>query len=659
MNGPTLSSHAIAWGSYPERRDLHDGAALRDLWRSWRGRLERRRAGPMPTRHAHAIAATQARLAHAEAPALQAGLTEARHLLRRDGLRQDACALALGVVASVMQRTLGKTPYPTQLQAAWLILQGRFAEMATGEGKTLAAGLAAAVGALSGAPVHVMTANDYLVQRDRELLQPLYDALGLSSQCVVASMPREARVAAYRSDVVYVTAKEVAFDYLKDHLTLRGERDPLLLRARELDGAPAQTPVLPGLCFAVVDEADSILLDEACTPLILSAPGTSIDEVGHRRAYELSGALQMPRDYWLEPQRRQAVLTDAGRQRVTQAVLGERGVLHPPRRAHELVEAALAARMLFRRDREYARTRDGIALIDEVTGRIAEGRRWTGALHTMIELHEGLAPSAPALTAAQITYQRFFPRYLQLGGMSGTLLESALELRWLYDGGVALVPLAHASRRRWLGERVFARASQQWAAVVARTREMAASGRPVLIGTDSVAASQLLSRHLQRAGIAHQVLNAVQSADEAARIVRAGQRGAVTVATNIAGRGTDIHLDADVRALGGLHVIACMRNRARRIDRQLIGRCARHGDPGSAERVLSLDDELLARRVPAWLRRLAAAAARHGVVPALWARPLFGFAQRAAERADRQHRRNLRLADRDAAERHAFAGQPE
>jgi len=409
----------------------------------------------------------------------------------------------------------------------------------------------------------------------------------------------------------------------------------------------------------VVDEADSILLDEACTPLILSARGAPIDEAGHRRAYELSGQLQSARDYALEPQRRQAVLTDAGRERVTQAVLGARGVLHPPRRAHELVEAALAARMLFRRDREYARTADGIALIDEVTGRIAEGRRWTGALHTMIELHEGLAPSAPAVTAAQITYQRFFPRYLHLGGMSGTLLESAPELRVLYDAGVAPVPLAHASRRRWLGERVFASAPLQWSAVVARAREIAAGGRPVLIGTDSVATSQQLSQHLQRAGIAHQVLNALQNADEAARIARAGQRGAVTVATNIAGRGTDIHLDADVRALGGLHVIACMRNRSRRIDRQLIGRCARHGDPGSAERLLSLDDELLVRRVPASLRRLAAAAARNGQVPVIWARLLFGFAQRAAEHADRQHRRTLRLADRDAAERHAFAGQSE
>ncbi|HSW25370.1 MAG TPA: hypothetical protein VLJ62_21600, partial [Burkholderiaceae bacterium] len=449
-------------------------------------------------------------MAHADTLTLQAALTDARHRLRRDGLRHDACALALGVVASVMQRTLGKTPYPTQLQAAWLILQGRFAEMATGEGKTLAAGLAAAAGALSGVSVHVMTANDYLVQRDRELLQPLFAGLGLSSDCVVASMPREARAAVYRRDVVYVTAKEVAFDYLKDHLTLRGERDPLLLRARELDGAPAQTPVLPGLCLAVVDEADSILLDEACTPLILSTHGAAIDEMGHRRAYELSGQLRAPRDYVLEPQRRQAVLTDAGRERVTRAVLGARGVLHPPRRAHELVEAALAARALFRRDHEYARSGDGIALIDEVTGRIADGRRWTGALHTMIELNEGLTPSAPAVTAAQITYQRFFPRYLHLGGMSGTLLESAPELRVLYDAGVAPVPLAHASRRRWLGERVFASASLQWAAVIVRAREIAASGRSVLIGTDSVATSQQLSQRLQRAGIVHQVLNALQ-----------------------------------------------------------------------------------------------------------------------------------------------------
>ena len=656
----TLSSRAVAWSGYPERRDGADLTALHDLWRTLHGHLEGRSPGPLPGHHAQAIAAMQARLVGADRAAFDDTLEAVRRVLRRDGLANDAArAAALGVAAALMARSLGKTPYETQLQAAWLIVQGRFVEMATGEGKTLAAGLAAAVGALSGVPVHVMTANDYLVQRDRDGLAPFYDALGLRSAAVVATLSREQRAAAYQHDVVYVTAKELAFDYLKDHLLLRGERDPRVLRARALDDARAQDPVLPGLCFAVVDEADSILLDEACTPLILSTRGAPIDEAGFRRAFELAGRLEATSDYTALPLQRRMQLTDAGRDRITQAVLGAKGVLWPPRRAHELVEAALAARTLFRRDREYAVTTDGIALIDEVTGRIAEGRRWTGALHQMVELAEGLPLSAPSTTAAQITYQRLFPRYLQLGGMSGTLLEAAPELRVLYDRGVAPVPLARRSRRDWLGERVYASAARKWDAVVARVRAVAATGRPVLVGTDSVAASRQLSQRLQDAGIAHQVLNALQNADEAARIARAGQRGVVTVATNIAGRGTDIHLDDGSRALGGLHVIACMRNRSRRIDRQLIGRCARHGDPGSAERLLSLEDELLTRLVPGWLRRLCAAGARGGELHPFIARALFAFAQRAAERTDRRHRHALRLSDRLAAELHAFAGRAE
>jgi preprotein translocase subunit SecA len=277
----------------------------------------------------------------------------------------------------------------------------------------------------------------------------------------------------------------------------------------------------------------------------------------------------------------------------------------------------------------------------------------------MVELKEGLAPSPPTMTAAQITYQRFFPRYLQLGGMSGTLHEAAHELRVAYNGGVDGVALGTPSRRRWLGERAFASAPLKWAAVVARVQEMVALGRPVLVGTDSVAASQQLSARLKAAGVEHQVLNALQDADEAAHIARAGQRGVVTVATNMAGRGTDICLDEGVAALGGLHVIACVRNRSRRIDRQLIGRCARHGDPGSAERVVCIDDALVVRCWPAAMRRAATACARGGRIPAAVARPLFFLAQCASEWAERQQRRNLRLADRQVGDLYGFAGRTE
>ena len=659
MNSELLLEHELAWDGYAERDGAADSPALRDAWRWLRGLAARPSIGALPKRVAREIANQQARLINANGQAVEAATLVVRHRLRVDGFTAQAVAAALGLAAVQMARTLHKTPYPSQLPAAWLIVQGRFAEMATGEGKTLAAALAAAVGALAGQPVHVLTANDYLVQRDRDLLDPFYRSLGLTSACVLPAHKRGEREAAYRCSIVHVTAKELVFDYLKDHLLLGGERDPRVLRAHALGNAARQQPVLPGLYFGVIDEADSILLDEACMPLILSTPTAPIDEAGYRRAFQIASSLQRGRDYQLQPAKRQAVLTEDGCERVTQQVLGAAGVLAPPRRAHELVEAAIAARLLYRRDREYALRNDELLLIDEVTGRIAEGRRWTGALHQMVELKEGLAPSPPVTTAAQITYQRFFPRYLRLGGMSGTLREAAHELRVAYNAGVSGVALGTPSRRRWLGERAFASAPLKWTAVVSRVQDMIALGRPVLVGTDSVAASQQLSARLTSAGIEHQVINALQDADEAARIARAGQRGVVTVATNMAGRGTDICLDDGVAALGGLHVIACVRNRSRRIDRQLIGRCARHGDPGSAERIVCLDDALPVRCWPAGLRRAAAACARGGRLPPAIARPLFSLAQRASEWAERQQRRNLRLADRQVGDLYGFAGRTE
>ncbi|MCC7101061.1 MAG: hypothetical protein IT500_15880, partial [Rubrivivax sp.] len=366
------------------------------------------------------------------------------------------------------------------------------------------------------------------------------------------------------------------------------------------------------------------------------------------------------RDYLLQPAARLARLTDAGRAQLAPALAAAAGVLKPARRAHELVEAALAARWLYRRDRDYAVVDGRLQLIDETTGRIAEGRQWSGPLHAMIELKEGLQPSPPTVTAAQITYQRLFPRCLRLAGSSGSLLEARGELGALYAIAVQRVPLAQPDRRRWLGERVYVDAAARARAIVARVQAMQALGRPVLVGTDSVAASAALSACLQQAGIAHQLLNAVQDADEAGCIARAGQRGAVTVATNMAGRGTDIRLDAAAHAAGGLHVIAAMRNRSRRIDRQLVGRAARHGDPGSAERVLALDDALLQPILPAPLRRaLARSAAADGRVPMLLARPLLALAQHRAEWTDRARRHELQRAERLAAQAWGFAGGTE
>ncbi len=673
MSASALPSLRPGWNAHPERRRATEGHALMDAQRWLHSLLSRampRHADRLPRAVARELAATQRRVVQLDAAQFDAAIADVRGGLLRHGLVGATAGQALAVAGAAMARALGKTPYDTQYRAAWLILQGRLAEMATGEGKTIAAAIAAAAAALGQVRVHLMTANDYLVQRDSEALTPFYAALGLSVGCVVTLTPRDERLRAYRCDITFVTAKELVFDYLKDHLRSGGEHDPCVLRARALqagaqagDDAGSDLPLLPGLSMAILDEADAILLDEASMPLILAQPGPPVDASGYARAFEIAASLQRERDYRALSAARTMHLTDAGRDRVSLAVQGAAGVLAPPQRAHELVEAALTARWVFRRDREYAVIKGGVQLIDEVTGRIAEGRQWTGALQPMVELKEGVALSPPASTAAQITYQRFFPRYLRLGGMSGTLTEAQHELRMLYDVGVARVPLARVSQRRWLGETLFIDAAAKWAAVVERVIAMSCSGRPVLIGTDSVADSAHLSSLLQVAGIEHQVLNAVQDADEAACIARAGRHGSVTVATNMAGRGTDIQLDATAAAAGGLHVIACMRNRARRIDRQLIGRCARHGDPGSAQTLLALDDALLQRIWPAWLRRAAAACAvQDGPqrrVPALLAAPLLSVAQRITEWHETQHRKQLRRAERQLGALYGFAGQTE
>ena len=703
-----LPTPGLAFGDYPQRSPDDGMAGWLALARTLGSRLGARQAPRLP---ADTLAAYRTALAGlGTAAALSPATAQVRGRLRREGLSDTASGQALAVAALVMHRTQGLMPYDTQVLAAWLMLKGHLVEMATGEGKTVAAALAAAVAALAGTPVHVLTANEYLVQRDQQTLAPFFAALGLRSACVTAALAGPARHAAWRADVVYTTASQLAFDYLRDHLALGGERDARVLRAQAMAadvvaaaaataaaGTPAgaeaiaiaTTPeaLLPGLCLCLVDEADSILLDEAVVPLILAAPAGQLDTAAYRRAYELASGLQRQRDYLLRTSEHRATLTAAGRERINAAVAGARGELQPARRACELVEAALAARLLYRRDREYAVADGQLLLIDELTGRVATGRQWQGALHPMVQIKEALQPSPPTCTAAQITYQRFFPRYLHLAGMSGTLLEARHELRLLYGTPVRPVPLARPDRRRWLGQRCYTTAAGKWQAVLHTVQALSAAGRPVLVGTDSVADSAHVSALLQAAAVPHQVLNATQDGAEADKIARAGQAGCVTVATNMAGRGTDIRLDAAAAAAGGLHVLATMRNRARRIDRQLMGRAARHGDPGSAEVVVALDDALLQRQWPAPLLRLlhrlagalptmrAAGATQNtrsahnaaanpastaaGLVSPLLAAPLFAATQALAEWRDREHRRELRHTDQQAADLYGFSGGTE
>jgi preprotein translocase subunit SecA len=577
----------------------------------------------------------------------------------RAGITPDTAARAFALIRVVAARHLGMTPYDVQLMAAWSMLRGRMAELATGEGKTLAASLAAATAALAGRLVHVVTVNDYLAERDHAQLSPLYQALGLTTGLVVHGQTPAQRQAAYACDIVYTSNKELVFDYLRDQMRRRATPTTLHGRLARLDGKRGHDDslVLRGLDFAIVDEADSVLIDEARTPLIISetTSGDVADNVCVE-ALDLVAGLIENTDYSIDRSERRIDLTPAGRRRVEtlSASLGEQWGSTLVR--SELVVKALTARLLFERDVHYL-VRDGkVCIIDEYTGRVMQDRFWNDGLHQMIEAKEGCAASGQRNSVARITYQRFFTRYQHLCGMSGTLAEVTRELRSVYGVGVARIPTHHPCRRRVEKTIVVPTAAAKWRTIADRAVAFSAAGQPVLIGTRSVAASELASDLLRSHGVAHSLLNAAQDSAEAAIVARAGDAGCVTIATNMAGRGTDIRLAPGVSDRGGLAVILSDRHDAARIDRQLAGRGARQGDKGSFMQVLSLEDALMdPLRINAAGRLLLTAAHSHRIV----ACALFSVMQYRAERRHRAVRRELMRFETRLQGSMSFAGRPD
>ncbi len=512
-------------------------------------------------------------------------LLRLRALLQRSGWQHAKLrAQALGCAAAALQRTLGRDPYDTQLICAQLLLQGRLAEMGTGEGKTLAVALAAGAAAMAGVPVHVMTSNDYLVSRDALQLAPFFAALGLSNGAVCASSDAQARRAAHACDITHSTAREVAFDHLRDRELLRATPSDLQQRALRLCTPDGPAPVLRGLCMALVDEADSLLIDEATMPLVLAE---TVDDPAHRatcvQALTLARGLQLGADVIVHTPSLEVAWTASAQDLLQQRSAGWGGAWQHGSHRQEQVGLALVALHGLQRDRHYL-VRDGkVELLDSVTGRTAQGRVWSRGLQTLVELKEGCAPSPQTRTRAQTSYQRFFARYLHLAGTSGTLAECRRELSRVYELQVVSVPLRTACRRQQQPARAFSSATQRAAALAPRVQALVAAGRPVLIGTATVAQAAVFSAQLTRSGITHRVLDARNDDHEAQIIAGAGQAGAVTVATAMAGRGTDIGLGPGVAEAGGLHVVLCQDNRCARLDRQFIGRAGRQGEPGSAE----------------------------------------------------------------------------
>ncbi len=555
---------------------------------------------------------------------------------------------ALGIEAC--RRELGLTHFPVQIMGGLAIFHGCIAEMQTGEGKTLTAVLPAALHALVGKGCHVLTANDYLAQRDAELLAPVYRRLGLSAGCVLDQMEDDDRRKNYAYDITYGTATQIGFDFLRDRLKRGAQSDDEDRNRFFVDSSPGEAPVQRGLHFALIDEADSILIDEARTPLIIGLQQVNKSAMlsMYRWATRVVPKLRINEDFLFQARKRQAFLTDDGCRRLNLTAKPLQMDSIDTERIYQHIEKALTAQYAFAKDRDYVIVDDKIAIVDEGTGRVMDGRQWQEGLHQAIEAKEHLPITPITGSAARISIQTLFRQYHQLGGMTGTAWTAKAELKRIYRLPVVRIPTNRRCRRKGLPPRAFATQDAKREAIVDSVRQMVDAGRAVLIGTPSVDASEALSEKLAERGIAHRVLNARYHDEEAGIVKEAGRAGAVTIATNMAGRGTDIHLDSDVKESGGLHVIATEMHSSLRIDRQLIGRAARQGDPGSYQFFLSLEDELLRVLEPgklaAW--RASAAPDEYGELSREWVQH-FQTTQAQLERLHVKQRKDMLKHERE------------
>ena len=588
---------------------------------------------------------------------LQSHYESIRYKLHRDGLESDLIFSAFALIREFAKRSLQMCHYDVQIFGGWIIINGNMAEMATGEGKSFTATLPAATAAMGGIPVHVITSNEYLAERDAEEMRPLYEAMGLSVAVVLESMSADVKRQAYASDIVYCTNKQVAFDYLRDRLISRNESGRLALKFG--DASQTEQLLLRGLCFAILDEADSVLIDDARTPLILSQEHQDEQrEVIYEQAMQLATQMEESRDFLLFQREHRLELTEAGKAWLADHTQALDGVWSGARHSQLLVQQALTAIHFLRKDYHYLLRDDKIEIVDKNTGRAMPDRSWQQGLHQLVELKEGCPMSGQRETIASIAYQRFFRRYLRLGGMSGTLGQVSQELQSLYRQQVIPVPLHRPLQRRNLGCAMYRRSQDKWLAVANQVRAIHASGQPILVGMRSVADSELLSKLLTRLQLQHRILNARQDKEEAEIVAQAGQRGQITVATNMAGRGTDIKLGPGVAELGGLHVIATERNEEYRIDQQLYGRSARQGDPGSYQAILSMNDELVQDFYAPWLRRLLGRYAGEGQpLPSGLSQLLIWLPQRQTRSKHRALRRDLLSMDDKLGKLLAYSGR--
>ena len=664
MSSSAVLRPGIALGLYPQREDLRDGWLDRAA-ASVAGFVRQRAYGRSPG-HEEFLSRVNAEARGLEGltnKEIKAGVPELRRRLYSEGLEEALVARVFAIAREIADRRLGMRPFDVQLLGGRVMLEGKIAEMETGEGKTLTATLPACAAALAGIPVHIVTVNDFLVLRDAAWMGPLYQALGLSVGTITESMPPDARREAYACDITYCTNKQLVFDYLKDRLMLGQESRRLHLQVEGLHAEYPRTSrlLLRGLCYVIVDEADSVLVDEARTPLIISNMGDMAQEEQiYSEAVGMARMLTSGTDFSIRPREREVELTGRGKRRAAELAEPYGGVWIGPKRREELIRRALSALYLFQRDKQYLVRGGKVQIVDEYTGRVMADRSWERGLHQMIEAKEGCAITGQQETLARISYQKFFRRYLRLAGMTGTAREVAKEMWSVYRLPVVSIPTNRPIRRHRLPDQVHVTADAKWKAIVDTLRRLNAERRPVLVGTRSVSASEHLSELLEASGLSHQVLNARQDQEEAEIIAKAGERGRITVATNMAGRGTDIRLAPDVAELGGLHVLATERHDARRIDRQLFGRGGRQGDPGSFQAIVSLEDEIVKEIFRDLAMRLGGFLQRHDKPIPTWLGGLVvSLAQSIAERHNARTRRDLLRIDDHLSDLLAFTGRPE
>ena len=482
---------------------------------------------------------------------------------------------AFAVVREASKRTLNMRPYDVQLLGGIVLFQGKIAEMKTGEGKTLVSAAPTYLNALMNKKTHIVTVNDYLASRDMSILEPLYTFLGLTVGCITHDTSQPSRKEIYKRDVVYITNSELGFDYLRDNMATSLEKK-------------VQTGEFS---FCIIDEVDSILIDEARTPLIISAPGGQANDL--YRICDVFVKHLAKEDFEVDKQLKVVMLTDSGTKKAESFfnLKNYSDIEHTLLRHH--LEQSLKANYDMRKDKEYIVKENKIVLIDEHTGRIADGRRFSNGLHQALEAKEGVPIKEESSTLASITYQNFFKQYEKFSGMTGTAKTEEKEFKETYGLEVVVIPTNRPVQRKDNNDLLFVNEKAKNKAIVEDIKKCYEIGRPVLVGTLDIAKSEQLSDLLKKEGIPHHLLNAKQHELEARIVEKAGQKGAVTIATNMAGRGTDIKLGEGVRELGGLKIIASERASNRRIDNQLKGRSGRQGDPGESQFYLSFQDELI------------------------------------------------------------------